>query len=55
MKLIKNFDFKSLLSLIVILSYIAMVFFKIENEFKDIVLMIITFYFASKSIKKDSE
>jgi hypothetical protein len=55
-KLAKLIDLKSILSLIVVVAYTTMVFMKIvEPEYKDIVLMIMTFYFASKSSKKEGE
>ena len=49
-KIIKLIDLKSILSLIVVISYTIMIFFHIvESDYKDLVLMIMTFYFASKT------
>lgn len=54
-KVAKLIDLKSILSLIVVLSYTAMVFMKIvEPDYKDLVIMVMTFYFASK-IGKESD
>jgi len=55
-KIAKLIDCKTILSFIVVISYTLMVFFKIvEPDYKDLVLMIITFYFANKTGKKESE
>ena len=52
-KIAKLIDLKSILSLIVVISYTVMVFAKIvEPDYKDLVLMIMTFYFASKASSK---
>lgn len=46
----KLIDLKTIISLIVVISYTAMVFAKIvEPDYKDIVLMVLTYYFARKS------
>lgn len=48
-KIAKLIDLKSIMSIIVLVSYTAMVFMGIvEPEYKDIVLMIIAFYFGKK-------
>lgn len=54
-KIAKLIDLKSILSLIVVLSYTAMVFMRIADpDYKDLVIMVMTFYFASK-IGKESD
>lgn len=51
-KIAKLIDLKTILSLIVIISYTIMVFMGIvEPDYKDLVIMIVTYYFA----KKDKE
>ena len=53
-KIAKLIDLKSILSLIVVISYTIMCFIEIvEPEYKDLVIMIMTFYFASKIDKKE--
>ena len=55
-RIAKLIDLKSILSLIVVISYTIMVFTKrVEPDYKDLVLMIMTFYFASKTSKKEGE
>ena len=47
---------KSIVTLIVVISYTIMVFMGIvEPDYKDLVIMILTYYFAKVSDKKDSE
>lgn len=54
-KISKLVDLKTIISLIVVISYTAMVFKGIvEADYKDLVIMVMTFYFASKT-KKESE
>lgn len=54
-KIAKLIDLKSILSIIVVGAYTAMCFFGIvEADYKDIVIMIMTFYFA-KNTKKEGE
>lgn len=54
-KIAKLIDLKTIISLIVITSYTTMVFKGIvEADYKDLVIMVMTFYFASKT-KKESE
>lgn len=54
-KLAKLIDLKSILSIIVVISYTIMVFKGIvEPDYKDLVIMVMTFYFASKT-KKEGE
>lgn len=54
-KIAKLIDLKSILSLIVVLAYTIMVFMKIvEPDYKDLVIMVMTFYFASK-VGKESD
>lgn len=54
-KIAKLIDLKTIISLIVITSYTTMVFKGIvEPDYKDLVIMVMTFYFASKT-KKESE
>jgi hypothetical protein len=48
-KLAKLIDLKTILSLTVVLAYTVMVFLKIvEPEYKDLVIMIMAFYFSKK-------
>lgn len=55
-KIAKLIDLKTIISLIVVISYTAMVFKGIvEADYKDLVIMVMTFYFASKTNKKESE
>ena len=55
-KIAKLIDLKTIISLIVIISYTIMVFKGIaEPDYKDLVIMVMTFYFASKTKKKESE
>lgn len=55
-KIAKLIDLKTIISLIVITSYTTMVFKGIvEADYKDLVIMVMTFYFASKTNKKESE
>ena len=55
-KIAKLIDLKTIISLIVIISYTIMVFKGIvEADYKDLVIMVMTFYFASKTNKKESE
>lgn len=55
-KIAKLIDLKTIISLIVITSYTTMVFKDIvEADYKDLVIMVMTFYFASKTNKKESE
>lgn len=54
-KIAKLIDLKTIISLIVVISYTIMVFKGIvEPDYKDLVIMVMTFYFASKT-KKESE
>lgn len=47
---------KSIVTLIVVISYTIMVFMGIaEPDYKDLVIMILTYYFAKVSDKKESE
>lgn len=55
-RIAKLIDLKSILSLIVVLSYTIMCFTGIvEADYKDLVIMIMTFYFASKVDKKGND
>lgn len=55
-KITKLIDLKTIISLIVVISYTIMVFKGIvEADYKDLVIMVMTFYFASKTNKKESE
>ena len=48
-KFAKLIDLKSILSLTVVVAYTVMVFMKIvEPEYKDLVIMIMAFYFSKK-------
>ena len=54
-RIAKLIDLKSLLSIIVVLAYTVFVYLGIvESEYKDIVIMVMTFYFA-KTAKKEVE
>lgn len=57
MEAIKNLlKLKSIVTLIVVISYTIMVFMGIvEPDYKDLVIMILTYYFAKVSDKKESE
>ena len=57
MEAIKNLlKLKSIVTLIVVISYTIMVFMGIvESDYKDLVIMILTYYFAKVSDKKESE
>lgn len=47
---------KSIVTLIVVISYTIMVFMRIvEPDYKDLVIMILTYYFAKVSDKKEGE
>lgn len=47
---------KSIVTLIVVISYTIMVFIGIvEPDYKDLVIMILTYYFAKVSDKKEGE
>lgn len=55
-KIAKLIDLKTILSIIVVISYTIMVFKGIvEPDYKDLVIMVMTFYFASKTNKKGDE
>lgn len=52
-KIAKLIDLKTIISLIVVISYTIMAFKGIvEPDYKDLVIMVMTFYFASKTNKK---
>ena len=57
METIKNLlKLKSIVTLIVVISYTVMVFMGIvEPDYKDLVIMILTFYFAKVTDKKEGE
>ena len=57
MDIIKNLlKLKSIVTLIVVISYTIMVFMGIvEPDYKDLVIMILTYYFAKVSDKKEGE
>ena len=57
MDIIKNLlKLKSIVTLIVVISYTIMVFMGIvEPDYKDLVIMILTYYFAKISDKKEGE
>ncbi len=57
MDVIKNLlKLKSIVTLIVVISYTIMVFMSIvEPDYKDLVIMILTYYFAKVSDKKEGE
>ena len=57
MEIIKNLlKLKSIVTLIVVISYTIMVFMRIvEPDYKDLVIMILTYYFAKVSDKKEGE
>ena len=55
-KIAKLIDLKTILSIIVVISYTIMIFKGIvEPDYKDLVIMVMTFYFASKTNKKGDE
>ena len=55
-RIAKLIDLKTILSIIVVISYTIMVFKGIvEPDYKDLVIMVMTFYFASKTNKKEGE
>ena len=57
MEVIKNlWKLKSIVTLIVVISYTIMVFMGIvEPDYKDLVIMILTYYFAKVTDKKEGE
>lgn len=57
MEIIKNLlKLKSIVTLIVVISYTIMVFMGIvEPDYKDLVIMILTYYFAKVSDKKEGD
>ena len=57
METIKNLlKLKSIVTLIVVISYTIMVFIRIvEPDYKDLVIMILTYYFAKVTDKKEGE
>ena len=57
METIKNLlKLKSIVTLIVVISYTIMVFMGIvEPDYKDLVIMILTYYFAKVTDKKEGE
>lgn len=57
METIKNLlKLKSIVTLIVVISYTIMVFMGIvEPDYKDLVIMILTYYFAKVDNKKEGE
>ena len=57
MEIIKNLlKLKSIVTLIVVISYTVMVFIRIvEPDYKDLVIMILTYYFAKVTDKKEGE
>ena len=57
MEVIKNLlKLKSIVTLIVVISYTIMVFMGIvEPDYKDLVIMILTYYFAKVTDKKEGE
>lgn len=53
-KIAKLIDLKTIISIIVIISYTIMVFTNIvEPDYKDLVIMVITYYFAKKDKKEE--
>lgn len=55
-KIAKLIDLKTIISLIVIISYTIMVFQGIvEADYKDLVIMVVTYYFAKKDKKEEGE
>lgn len=55
-KIAKLIDLKTILSIIVVLAYTIMCFKGIvEADYKDIVIMIMTFYFAKNNREKSDE
>lgn len=48
-RLAKLIDLKTIISLIVVIAYTIMVFKKIvEPDYKDVLIMVVTYYFAKK-------
>lgn len=55
-RIAKLIDLKTILSIIVIVSYTVMVFKGIvEADYKDLVIMIVTYYFAKKDKKEEDQ
>lgn len=55
-RIAKLIDLKTILSIIVVLAYTIMCFTGIvEADYKDIVIMIMTFYFAKNNKEKSDE
>lgn len=55
-RIAKLIDLKTILSIIVVLAYTIMCFTGIvEADYKDIVIMIMTFYFAKNNREKSDE
>ncbi len=55
-RIAKLIDLKTILSIIVIVSYTVMVFKGIvEADYKDLVIMIVTYYFAKKDKKEEEQ
>lgn len=53
-KIAKLIDLKTIISLIVITAYTIMVFKGIvEPDYKDLVIMVVTYYFAKKDKKEE--
>lgn len=53
-KIAKLIDLKTIISLIVVISYTIMVFKGIvEPDYKDVLIMVITYYFAKKDDEKN--
>lgn len=53
-KIAKLIDLKTILSLVVVVSYTVMVFMGVvEADYKDLVIMIVTYYFAKKDKKEE--
>ena len=53
-KIAKLIDLKTILSIIVVVSYTVMVFMGVvEADYKDLVIMIVTYYFAKKDKKEE--
>ena len=52
-RIAKLLELKSIISLIVIISYTIMVYIKIlPADYKDLVIMVVTYYFAKKDESK---
>lgn len=55
-KLAKLIDLKTIISLIVVISYTVMVFCKIvEPDYKDVLIMVITYYFAKPQGSEEND